>query len=284
MTDLTEHELPEFLSDPMSVLFDLNDDLLEGMDRIRYALGFAFWAGGLIAIGSVVVMLWYLFIDPPEGALWWVAVLALIALVSAYASYSARAERPLLEDYWVLGWGVHRANTWDPNPKIPEGKDALSRLIAHLREADERIGYFADEVPEEIRRDASVKGRSKQMHGFDMYLEGDKPAGIVSDPIPEGMVLMVRKVERATLDDVKALAAAAEDVLKRVYPTDQAARVILLQTGQGVFSEDVVEFANKNWMKYKRSMGDSTWDWSSPVELIGEDAAGRYTLKSVYFG
>lgn len=284
MTDQDERELPEFLSDPMSVLFDLNDDMLEGMDRIRYALGFSFWAGGLLAVGSAVAALWLVLFEQPRDHLWTALALALVALVSGYASYSAHAERQFLEDYSILARGVQRANLWKPNPTIPEGPDALSRLVAHLKETDERIGYITDKDPKKLRRDASVKGKSKAMHKFDLFMAADKPMGILSDPVPEGIILLVRKVEGATLDDVKELKAAAEDVLNRLHPYDQSARVVLLQTGERKFPEAVVEFANKNWMNYDRSIGNSGWAWSSPVELIGEGPDKTYVLENMYFG
>jgi hypothetical protein len=268
----------------MSLLFDLNDEMLEGMDRIRYALGFSFWAGGLIALGSIFYALWLVFVEPSHDSGWYALLLAVIAWVSAYACYSAHAERSFLEDYSILGWGVQRANEWKPNPKIPEGPDAVSRLVAYLKETDDRIGYILEKNPQKLQRNASVKGKSKEMHSYDLFMNASKPIGILSDPVPEGMILMVRKVEKATVDDVKGLKKASEDVLKRLYPCDQSARVVLLQTVVGKFPEEVAEFANKNWMKYDRSIDDGIWDWSSPIELVGEAPDRTYNLENMYFG
>ena len=284
MTEPDDTELSEFLADPLSVLFDLNDELLEGIDRIRYALGFTFWAGGLISVGSMVYAVWLLLVDQPNDAPWYAILLALLAWVSAYACYSAHSQRAFLEDYKILGFGVQRANEWKPNPKIPEGPDAMSRLISHLKETDGRIGYIIDRDPAKLEHDASIKGKSKKTHRFDLFMAADKPFGLLTDPVPEGMILLVRKVERATADDVTALKVAAEDVLRRLYPSDQAARVVLLQTGGGEFSESAAEFVNKNWMRYDRSIDDGTRAWSSPVELVAERHDGTYNLENMYFG
>lgn len=284
MTDQVEQELSEFLSDPMSVLFDLNDEMLEGMDRIRYALGYSFWAGGMIALGSIVYAIWLVLVEQSGDSGWYALLLLLIAWVSAYACYSARSERSFLEEYRVLAWGIQRTNEWEPHPKIPEGPDAVSRLTSYLKESDDRIGYIVGKNPGKLERDKSVKGKTKAMHKFDLFMAADKPMGLFSDPVPEGMVLMVRSVKDATIEDVKELRNDAEDVLKRLYPDDQAARVVLLQTGGGKFPEAVVELANKNWMRYDRTIEGRTWDWSSPVELIGEGQDNTYNLENMYFG
>jgi hypothetical protein len=94
----------------------------------------------------------------------------------------------------------------------------------------------------------------------------------------------VRAVKSATIEDVKQLKKDAEAVLKRGCPDDQAARVVLLQTGGGNFPQTVVEFANKNWMRYDRTIDGTTWNWSSPVELIREAEDNTYNFENVYFG
>jgi hypothetical protein len=268
----------------MSVLFDLNDEMLDGIDRITYALEYSFWAGGLIALGSIIYALWLVFVDHSGNWGWYVLVLALIAWASAYACYSARSERSFLEDYKILAWGIQRSNEWEPHPKIPTGPDAISRLVSYLKESDDRIGYIADKNPKKLERDKTVKGKSKTAYKFDLYMEADKPVGLLSDPVPQGMILMVRAVKSATIEDVKQLKKDAEAVLKRVCPDDQAARVVLLQTGSGNLSQTVVEFANKNWMRYDRTIDGTTWNWSSPVELIVEAEDNTYNFENMYFG
>jgi hypothetical protein len=268
----------------MSVLFDLNDDLLDGMNRIRYALGFSFWAGGLVALGSIAAALWTLFYEQSGDSWWHALVLALIAWVSAYACYSAHAERSFLEDYSILGRGIQRANLWKPDPKVPEGPDAISRLVSYLKETDDRMGYIVNRDPQKLQANASVKGKSKAVPKFDLFMAASKPIGLLSDPVPEGMILMVRKVGKATADDVKELKTAAEDVLRKMYPDDQAVRVMLLQTDGGEFGEAAAEFADKNWMSYRKSIDGRDWDWSSPVELIGERTDKTYNLENMYFG
>jgi hypothetical protein len=266
------------------VLFDLNDEMLEGMDRMRYALGFSFWAGGLIAIGAILYALWLVAFEHYEDSWWHALLLLIVAWASAYACYSAHTQRPSLEDYSILGRGIQRANEWEPTPKIPDGPDPVSRLMSYLKESDDRIGYMADRSPEKLQRNASVKGKSKKEHTFDLFMKADKPLSLLSTPIPEGMILMVRAVPKATMNDVKDLKSAGEDVLKRLCPADQAARVVLLQTGEGTFQKDVAEYANKNWMRYNRSIDDTDWSWSSPVELIGEGTDRAYRFENMYFG
>lgn len=284
MTDDAEPELPEFLSDPMSVLFDLNDEMLEGMNRIRYALGFSFWAGGLITTGAIAYALWLIVFEHYEDSWWHAIMLLIVAWVAAYACYSAHTQGPLLQDYSILGRGVQRANRWRADPKIPDGPDSLSRLLSYLKESDDRIACIAEKSPRDFQRNASVKGKSKKEHRFDLFVAADKPFGLLSDPAPEGMILMARAVPKATLGDAKDLSSAAEDVLKRLYPHDQAARVVLLQTGGGEFPAEVAEHVNRNWMRYRRSINDRDWEWISPVELIGESADGTYHFENLYFG
>ncbi|MBN1677735.1 MAG: hypothetical protein JW880_04280 [Candidatus Thermoplasmatota archaeon] len=284
MTDQDEKDLPEFLTDPMSVLFDLNDEMLEGMSHMRYAIGFSFWAGGAIAIASAISFLWVIFVDQPESLGLYAFALAIIALVSAYACVCAHEGRPLLEDYSILGRGIRRANLWKPSPKMPGGPDPVSRLLTYLRETDDRIEVAVSRYKHKVARDASAKGKSKGVHKFDLFVETQSPFTISSKDVPEGLVVMVRAVEKASLEDVRRLKADSEDVLRRVYPYDQAVRVILLQTGDGKFPGEVTEFANKSWMKYDRTIDDRTWEWSSPIELIAEGKDGLYVLENAYFG
>lgn len=284
MNNNQQKELPEFLTDPASIMYDLNEDLLNAMDHLRYALSYAAWAGGLICAGSAFLALWLAFVERPEDMVWSILLLGLVGLVSGYACHCARLRRPLLEDYWVLGWGVHRANSWDPRPRIPDGADGCARFIAYLRMSDERFGYLAESRPAAIKRNCEVTGKSGSRHRFDVFMDCGRPWGFLSDPLPEGMVLMVREVKDATVEDVRRLRDDAQDVLARLIPHEQGVRVVLLQTGGGALDPRAVSYANENWMRYTKSTDRYTIQWSSPVEVVAEDLSGVYVFGNCWFG
>lgn len=284
-TDEDEKGLDEFLSDPMSVFFDLNEEMLERIDGLRYAVGYAFWAGIVATLGAVGAILWLAFYEQSSDVLYYL-VLGILALVSAWAAYQARQDGPFLADYRVFAWALRRAHKWEPTPKIPEGRDPLARLTAHLKATDERFAYIAERKPEKLVRDAEIKGKSKRTHRFDMFFAASKPVGAFRDPIPEGLLVMVREVKSATVEDLKALRGDAEDVLEGwAYPPEAAARVILLQAGGGGgFSDEVREYAGKNWVRYDRDFEGCSSEWSSPIELVAEDPSGTYVLGNCSFG
>lgn len=278
-----EPSLPRTLSDPMSTFMDLNEYMLDSIDHLRYVLSYSYWFGLALAVTSIGAFLWLLL---EEGLSWLHLVLGVIALSSVIAAYWSRLERPFIDDYRVFAWAIHRANGWEPHPKIPEGPDPVSRLLSHLRATDERIDFLLETKGRKVEKNATVKGRSKKSHGFDAFFAAERPATLsLDDPIPEGITLLVRAVPRATVEDLYELRKAAQDVLSgRLSLNDSAARVVLLQTGQGEFSKEVVESAGKDWLEYPRTFGSGEVDWSSPVELVAEDSSGVYNFGNCYFG
>jgi len=282
MEEETEPELSESLADPMSVFFDLNEEMLESIERLRYILTYSLWVGAAVALGAIVAFFWLLY---SEGLSLLQLVLGALALASGVASYYSHGERPFLDDYRVLAWGIHRANLWNSYPKIPEGDDSLSRLTKYIEATDERFGILYEKNPKKLSKNVELKGKSKKSHHFDLCFKSVANTVWPKDPIPEGITLLVRAVPKATIEDVKNLKKAAEDVIKDgTFLDDTALRVILLQTDQGQFSEDVIEYAGKNWLEYDRDFTSYSSRWSSPIELVAEDPSGHYRFGNCYFG
>jgi len=278
-----EPEFPKALSDPMNTFLDLNEYMLDGIDHVRYVLSYSFWFGSILALLSLGTLVWTL----AEGGLSWLhLVLGVVAFCSAMAAYWSHLERPFFDDYRIFAWALHRADGWEPHPRVPQGRDPVSRLLAFLSERDERFELLLERKGEKLVRNAEIKGHSKKLHAFDAFFSAESPMTMSLDkPIPEGVTLLVRVVSKATVEDVAKLKADAEDVLRGDVSLNQAApRVMLLQTGAEEFPDEVVEYAGKNWMEYPRTFDSGRYDWSSPVELIAESPSGIYSFGNCYFG
>ncbi|MFQ5951775.1 MAG: hypothetical protein ACE5KH_06810 [Candidatus Geothermarchaeales archaeon] len=272
-------ELPEAVAfaDPITAVFELNEEMLKRSTRIGYIVEYALWAGVIITIisglGSLVLWL--------SGEDITLRVLAAVALViSPIVAFYARRERRFLGEYRVRSGAVNRAKSWQPDAPIPEGPDPLSRFLDYLRTQDERFAYLVDKRPKRLARPAEIWGRSKETHDFDAYFEGSPWPW---DSVQEGVRILIRTAPKVTLDILQSMREDAEDVLAQSESL-LPARVILLQTELATFSDEIVDFANENWVEYERRVGSSEWDWESPVELVAESPKGTYTFGSVNFG
>jgi len=265
-------------SDPISAVFELNDEMLERMSRIGYVVKYSFWAGALLALLAGGYLVYSLFEGPADLLI--LFALSVITIVSVTASWYARGESPFLEEYKVISSAISRARRWEPHPKLPEGKDPGERLVNYLKSVDERFEYWLEREPECLRRNAQVKGKGRKAYGFDLVFE--RP--LLSTSSEESVRILVRTVKTVTVDDVKNIVKDVQAVLDSGSDVGSPARAILLQTGGKEMSQAAIEHANSNWVKYSRDLGNMAYDWESPVELIAEDPSGVYSFGSFYFG
>ena len=185
-------ELPTWyeLDDPISIIADLNQEMLERMPKFEYIVTYSFWAGVGLAvlsfIGIVYVSIW----DPD--------IMMIIFLISVFgcsvlAAWLSRQQRPFLYEYHLFSSTVKRGLEWEPDPEIPEGKDDIDSLFNYLREQDDRVGRVYGKKHTKLDRDHKIEGDSKKEHHFDLYLEGWVPG---FNPFNEGIMLFIRKVPK----------------------------------------------------------------------------------------
>src|SRR5437667_4432474 len=116
-------------------------------------------------------------------------------------------------DYFALRHRViQRVRQADPVVYVPEGKDAVQRILAHLASSSPDVrGLMA--VPGAVAIPALLTGKSGLTYSFDAYVRRS-PSQLwrtVSLGSP-GYAVFVKAFERApTLQDLNALKAAVED-------------------------------------------------------------------------
>src|SRR2546425_5932202 len=272
-------ELPKSIAftDPMSAVFDLNDDLMKRIDRLWYVVTYAHVAGMVLTLISPLVFLVGVLNGWPTTNL---AGLVLVVLASLVAWRFARQEVRFLFEYRLRSSAVNRARTWDPHPNVPEGPSPLDRLIKYPVTQDDRVAYLYGRHTKPFEKDVNIAGKSGRTHRFEAYLDGRlltwrRTAGPIR--------IFVRTTPVARIEDLKAMKKAVEDVLESGY-YGGAVRAFLLQIQAGEISEDVTLYANLNPLDYAREVGGKELEWSSPIELIAENPGGAYNIASFYFG
>jgi len=270
-------------TDPIDAVFEINEQMLYRISRIRYVFTYSFWAGALASIICAFALVWVL-LTGPDAFTVFVLLVAIIASVVAF--WFSRSEGPFLSEYQLLAGAVSRARDWQPHPNIPEGEDAIARFLNYLKEQDDRFAFYYDKNNQNLKLDFTLRGKSKNGHHFDaVFVASSFPW----DHIEGSVRIFVRAVPSVTTSDIEAMKKDAEDVIPTAAkgywvskPT--SFRFILLQTGIADFSDEVIKSANETRAEYTRELGGSEYDWGCPIELVAEDPSGVYNFGSVYFG
>src|SRR6266699_1128778 len=167
--------------------------------------------GGLLFLGIVLVALFIL------GFL----ILELMQDLRSFFDYFALRHRV-----------IQRVRQADPVVYVPEGKDAVERILAHLASSSPDVrGLMA--IPGAVAIPALLTGKSGLTYSFDAYVRRS-PSQLwwsVSPGSP-GYAVFVKAFEKApTLQDLNALKAAVEDasLASRIPP----ARILVLWQAKG---------------------------------------------------
>jgi hypothetical protein len=269
-------------TDPIDTVFDINEQMLRRVSRIRYVLTYAFWAGVVALLLATIAILWVLLTGPDPSAL---ALLGFIIVLSIVAVWFAHQERPFLDEYQILAGAVHRAKDWLPRSRVPQGDSPLNRFLAYLEAHDDRFEYFYKKKPEYLQRDVLLKGKSKKQHHFDAFFQ---PSSFPWDKIEESVRVFIRVVDEVDSSTIEDMKEAVEDVLSAIGRPQWVfkpcgTRVVLIQTQSDEFDDDVIEEANERRIRYTRDIGGTPTDWSLPAELVAEDG-DFYNFGTTYFG
>lgn len=177
-------------------------------------------------------------------------------------------------DYFALRHRViQRVRQADPVVYVPEGKDAVQRILAHLAATSPDVrGLMA--TPGSVATPALLTGKSGLTYSFDAYVRREPSAlwRTVSLGSP-GFAVFVKAFEHApTLKDLQALKAAVEDVAlsTRIPP----ARILVLWRAKGTQSitPDVYEFLTKDAVRVRIRGGT----FACTLELAVEREDGTY--------
>jgi len=181
------------------------------------------------------------------GGLLFVGVVLVALFVLGFIILELMRDLRSFFDYFALRHRViQRVRQADPVVYVPEGKDAVERILAHLASSSPDVrGLMA--VPGAVAIPALLTGKSGLTYSFDANVRRS-PSQLwrtVSLGSP-GYAVFVKAFEKApTLQDLNALKAAVEDasLASRIPP----ARILVLWQAKGDESvtSDVYEFLTK---------------------------------------
>ncbi len=271
------HDVSKSLAftDPISAVFELNEDVMKRMGRFMFLIEYAHMGGIIVAfVSALLALLGILSFWPLE----YFVYLGLLFAVSLLAWWFGRQEVRFLDELRLRSGALSRAKNWEPHPPLPSGPDPLERLLKYLQEQDNRFARIYAKKPQKLEKNVQKSGGSGKTYRFDAYFRGWL-LGFYVEPI----VVFVRLVPTVRVQDVEEMKAAVEDVLG-TFEYDGPVRAFLVQTGDGQLSEEVILEANEHFLEYERTVGGRTMDWASPVEVLAEDSSGVYNIGSFYFG
>src|SRR6266567_5818358 len=187
--------------------------------------------GGLLFLGIVLVALFIL------GFL----ILELMQDLRSFFDYFALRHRV-----------IQRVRQADPIVYVPEGKDAVQRILTHLGNASAEVrGVMA--VPGSVAVPALLTGKSGLTYSFDAYLR-QEPSALwrFTNFGPAGFAVFVKGFEHApTLADLRSLKAAVEDVSSATHIPPARILVLWRSKGDESVTPDVYEFLTKDSARVK---------------------------------
>ncbi len=262
-------------TDPISAMFELNDDLMKRVGRFTYLLEYAHFGGIFVLLLSAPALLVGFFDKWPFQEL---VLLGMVLGASFLAWWYGRQEVRFLDEFRLRSAALSRAKNWEPHPTIPPGQDPMDRFLSYLKEQDDRFAYVCAKKAKRLEKRAELSGKSGKTYRFDAFFNG-----WLFSWRHAPIMVFIRLVPTARVEDVQAMKMAVEDVLA-VLDYDGPVRAFIVQTHSGELPEEVMQYANEHFLVYERTVGSKTLDWASPVEVIAEDPAGVYNIGSFYFG
>lgn len=269
-------------TDPLTFFFDLNDELIKRVHKIRYIFYYTYFAGSSIAFISGIVLLVLFFGADVRDEVVWELFFVITMITSTSAAIFSIREIRFFDDFCIGVSSVKRANKWNPHAQYAEA-DPVQRVVEYLSATDERFSHYYQANPTALLLNTNQVGKSKKTYGLDAYYYG-KPR--LTDYKVEGIRVIVKVVPEITLENVKALADAANDLIKTKTTTPGKAgpvRVLLVQKDGSEIPDDVINYALANKVKYRRDIGRTVIDWESPIELLAVDG-NRFVYGTLNFG
>ncbi len=208
--------------------------------------------GGAVFLGAVLVALFFL------GFL----ILDLMRDLRSFFDFFALRHRV-----------IQRVREADPVVHVPEGKDAVQRILAHIASTSRDV-RAAMALPGGLASPALLTGRSGLTYEFDGYVQA-RPSNLarILGIGPAGFAIFAKVFEGVPdLGDLQALKRAVEDVSQatRIPP----ARVLALWSARGdeTVTPDVYEFVTKEAARV--TVRGATYACS--VELVREGTDRTY--------
>src|SRR5436309_6698252 len=181
------------------------------------------------------------------GGLLFVGIVLVALFVLGFIILELMRDLRSFFDYFALRHRViQRVRQADPVVYVPEGKDAVQRILSHLAATSPDVrGLLA--VPGAVAIPALLTGKTGLTYSFDAYVR--QPASFLWKTVSlgtPGFAVFVNAFDKApTAEDLKALKAAIDDasLAARIPP----ARILVLSRAKGYerVSADAYEFLTK---------------------------------------
>ncbi len=187
------------------------------------------------------------------GGLLFVGVVLVALFVLGFIILELMRDLRSFFDYFALRHRViQRVRQADPIVYVPEGKDAVQRILTHLGNASAEVrGVMA--VPGSVAVPALLTGKSGLTYSFDAYLR-QEPSALwrFTNFGPAGFAVFVKGFEHApTLADLRSLKAAVEDVSSATHIPPARILVLWRSKGDESVTPDVYEFLTKDSARVK---------------------------------
>ena len=181
------------------------------------------------------------------GGLIFVGVALVVLFILGFSILELMRDLRSFFDYFALRHRViQRVRSADPVVYVPEGKDAVHRILTYLGNTSNDLRGVMS-IPGAVATPALLTGKSGLTYSFDAYVR-QAPSTLwrFLNVGAAGFAVFVKGFERApTLGDLQSLKAAVEDVSSatRIPP----ARILVLWRSKGDESvtPDVYEFLTK---------------------------------------
>jgi len=255
-----------YIKDPMEDMFDLANVLQRRTKQIGIILAYAFIAGLILGVFGVVGGLMYLYMGIFDGLFFLIG--GIISFIIAYLAdknndFIAHA-RKRLDTFSKLRY-------WTPTPRIPEGSDPETRFLSYLSQTDDRFSYVQQRHPNLIQRDTKIKGKTDRDYPFNIYLLYKKFISIRQYQL---FVRIIRRKIRK--EDVMIMKRDVESILQK--NKQPPSRIVLLQVGVNYLEDEVIEYAEDNWILFPPAVPKGKEEHACPVEIITETSDGNYFL------
>lgn len=263
--------------DPITLVTELNEEMLSRSSKILSIARYASAMGFLISIAALAGFFHFTFIQFDFLISLGLIIIYIFSLRAAWYGYQ---QLHFLMDYQILASAISRGMRWDPLPQIPTGETILDRFLEYLKNQDDRFDLYYSRMPDNLVHDAEFEGKLKTMYKFDIYFEGGPKR---FESYKESIEFFIRTVPEVNIMTIDTYRKELEDVLNNMKTIDSA-RFFLIQTDKSDFSDEIIEYVNTHYVNYWRGEDDSKTDWKSPIEILSEDPSGHYNIGSFYFG
>lgn len=261
------------VKDPFEDVLDLSESMLRRMKKFRIVLLFGLLGGLLLGVTLLlagVIRIWYSLNDVGLTVLMilgGIASLVVFLVSSQLDGFLLHFERRMDT--------LLKAKDFNPNPRIPDRPTPIERIIHYLGKSDRELAEVFQSHPHNLVI-SEVFSIKNQVVKFDAYFFRRRYR------YPSTQIFVRTLPEKVQIGHLQRFKKDVELVAqkRRLPPT----RAIIVQTGGEILSEQVSDWAEKNWIVFPLDAKPGKEWHACPVEVFLETPTGFYDLAVFYMG